>query len=68
MKFTISTLEEPFAFFEDYIRLGGIRKHLDEYVENWIKLEKSDPSRFKVLSDDDYCTVIEIYPTYNNSR
>lgn len=64
MKFTISTLEEPFAFFEDYIKSGAIRKHLDEYVENWIKLELSDPVRYKVFSTDDYCDVIEKYPTF----
>lgn len=64
MKFTISTLEVPFAFFEDYIRLGGIKNHLDEYTKNWIKLEMSDPSRYKVFSNDDYCIVIETYPTY----
>jgi hypothetical protein len=64
MKFTISTLEEPFAFFEGYIVKDGINKHLSEYIEKWVKLEKSNPSRFKVLSSDDYCTVHETYPTY----
>lgn len=64
MKFTTSTIEKPFAFFDDYIRKGGINTHLVEYVGNWVKLEKSDPSKYKVIFVDYECIVHETFPTY----